>query len=135
MISNLVRHNLAFYRMKIIFFEKKNLFFYFFSENNYFHTVQKTGIIRIMSRIVLKNISGMKKNYLPKKLKNKTEKIFLFFLKKFWCENDKKYDFYWKNSNIFNVFRYPWSRNIPRNNFLALLKGFQRSKSAKNTWK
>jgi len=32
-----------------------------------------------MSKIVLKNISEIKKNYLPKKLKNKTEKIFLFF--------------------------------------------------------
>jgi len=72
--------------MKTIFFEKKRGFLFIFSENNYFNSVQKTEIIRNMSGIVLKNISDIKKNYLPKKLKNKTKKIFLFFLKKIFMK-------------------------------------------------
>jgi len=56
--------------------KKKIDFVFIFSGSNYFDKVQKTAITRNMFTIVLKNISNIKKKYSPRKLENKTEKLF-----------------------------------------------------------
>ena len=57
-----------------------------------------------MFKIVLKNISDIKKKYLPKKLENKTETIFLFFFGFFFHEKMAKNMTFSTEISIFLMF-------------------------------